>query len=317
MNEVISIIVPVYNVEKYLDKCIDSMRSQSYKNIEIILVDDGSTDSSGKICDIYEKVDERIKVIHKVNGGLSDARNAALNVAKGKYVTFVDSDDYIKSDYILYLYTLLQKYKADISICEFDYMDEEGIRINHPLANNKEMVFDQEVALKKLLGQKLYTNSSSGKLFKMDHFKNIRYPFGKLYEDTLTIYKLFLKAEKIAFGANPLYCYIYHNQSISKSAFSAKQMECVDNTEIMIAEVLKEYPALLVDCKCRLLDPCVGMLKKVSKEKQPEEYKSIINKIYSIRTTILFSKEATLKRRIWAALTFLGESSFVKIMRRW
>lgn len=317
MNEMISIVVPIYNVEKYLEKCIDSMLNQSYKNIEIILVNDGSTDSSGEICDRYADIDNRITVIHKKNGGLSDARNAALDVAKGSYVTFVDSDDYIKEDYILYLYTLLRKYKSDISVCEFDYMEESGKRINHPFADNREMIFDREMGLKKLLGQKLYTNSSSGKLFKMEHFRDIRYPYGKLYEDTLTIYKLFLKAERISFGANPLYCYIYHNQSISKSGFSSKQMECIYNTEIMIKDVLKEYPSLENACKCRLLDPCVGMLKKVSKKEHPEEYQLIIKKIYTINKVVLFSKEATLKRRVWAFLTLLGEEKFVEIMRRW
>ena len=317
MNDIVSIIVPVYNVEKYLEKCIYSILNQSYKNIEIILVDDGSTDDSGKICDHFSNVDHRISVIHKKNGGLSDARNAALDIAKGTYVTFVDSDDYIKVDYVQYLYTLLKKYDADISICEFDYMDESGKRINHPLANNKEMEFNQKKALKKLLGQKLYTNSSSGKLFKMEYFADIRYPFGKLYEDTLTIYKLFLKAKKISFGARPLYCYIYHEQSISKSGFSPKQMECIYNTEIMISDVLKKYPMLKTDCKCRLLDPCVGMLKKISKEEQPIEYKIIIDKIYSVRIEVLFSTQATLKRRIWAAMTFLGEKNFVKLMKKW
>lgn len=317
MNEVVSIIVPVYNVDKYLEKCVYSLLKQSYKDIEIILIDDGSTDNSGKICDRFSNMDERVIVVHKENGGLSDARNVALDIATGKYVTFVDSDDYIKDDYVRYLYLLIEKYDADISICEFDYMDELGVRINHPLANHKEMVFDQEKALKKLLAQKLYTNSSSGKLFKMEYFADIRYPLGKLYEDTLTIYKLFFKAKKISFGARPLYCYIYHNQSISKSGFSSKQMECIYNSEIMIEDILKKYPTLKNDCKCRLLDPCVGMLKKVSKEKQPKEYREIIDKIYSIRMVVLFSNKATLKRRIWAAMTFLGEEKFVELMRRW
>ena len=292
MNDLISIIVPVYNVELYIEKCINSLINQSYKDIEIILVDDGSTDSSGDICDHFSSLDKRITVIHKKNGGLSDARNVALDVAKGKYVTFVDSDDYIKENYIEYLYYLLNKYNSDISICEFDYMNESGMRINHPLDNNKELVFDQKKAMKKLLGQKLFTNSSSGKLFKMIHFSDIRYPYGKLYEDTLTIYKIFLKAKSISFGAKPLYCYIYHDKSISKSEYSPKQMECITNTEIMIEDVLKCHPDLKIDCICRLLDPCVGMLKKVSKDKQINEYKAIIAKI-------------------------LGEKKFVELMRKW
>ena len=117
-QDLISIVVPIYNVEKYLEKCINSIIIQTYKNIEIILVNDGSTDSSGKICDIYLKKDKRIKVIHKKNGGLSDARNVGIENAKGKYIAFIDSDDFIDSDFIEILYNLIIEYNADVSCCK-------------------------------------------------------------------------------------------------------------------------------------------------------------------------------------------------------
>lgn len=118
-EKLISIIVPVYNVEKYLKECIDSVISQTYKNLEIILVDDGSTDKSGEICDEYSKKDSRIKVIHKENGGLSDARNVALDIAKGEYIGFVDSDDYVEKDMFETLYKLAEEHNTEISSISF------------------------------------------------------------------------------------------------------------------------------------------------------------------------------------------------------
>ena len=121
-NDLISVIVPVYNVELYLQQCIDSILNQTYSNLEIILIDDGSTDNSSIICDINLEKDHRIKVIHKQNGGLSNARNVGVKNAQGKFVAFIDSDDYISEDYIEVLYRLICKYNADISVCRFRYV---------------------------------------------------------------------------------------------------------------------------------------------------------------------------------------------------
>ena len=126
MEELISVVVPVYNVEKYIDKCINSIINQTYKNLEIILVDDGSPDNCGNICDEYAKKDNRIIVIHKENGGLSDARNTGIEVSKGKYITFIDSDDYISDNYVSFLYNLIIEYKADISIGKHYVLYENG-----------------------------------------------------------------------------------------------------------------------------------------------------------------------------------------------
>jgi len=125
-NPLITIIIPVYKVEQYLEKCLDSVINQDYPYLEIILVDDGSPDSSGKICDEYAKNDKRIVVIHKLNGGLSDARNVAINAALGEYITFVDSDDFIEEDYISTLLNLVQKYDADIAVSPFLYFKQRN-----------------------------------------------------------------------------------------------------------------------------------------------------------------------------------------------
>lgn len=149
----ISIIIPVYNVEKYIEKCIDSVLEQSFKDFEIILVNDGSTDCSGIICNKYSKRDERISVIHKKNGGISSARNIALDCAKGKYITFIDSDDCISKDYIKILYNNIINQKADISICgnKRFKLDEE---INEYKLNNKISILNPEECLENLYGEK-------------------------------------------------------------------------------------------------------------------------------------------------------------------
>ena len=317
MTDLITIIVPIYNVEKYINKCIDSILSQTYSNIEIILVDDGSPDNCGIICDQYASMDNRIKIIHKLNGGLSDARNVGLDIATGKYVTFIDSDDYIESTYVECLYNLLKKYNADMSICEFNIITEDGKVINRPLNNKTDLLLEQKKAIEILLKQKPYSNSVSGKLFKTSDFNDIRFPVGKLYEDVLTTYKLFLKCNVIVFGAFPLYYYVQYFGSISRNVFSEKQLDSIYNAEIMVRDIVKIYPDLYKAGVCRMLDSYIGVLKKVyGVDKQKTTYKYVIDKIYSIRSIVLFSKEATFKRRVIALLSFLEKRIFIAVIRK-
>ena len=137
MDELISVIVPVYNVEKYISRCIESIMKQTYKNIEIILIDDGSTDNSGKICDEYSLKDDRINVIHKKNGGLSDARNTGLDIAKGKYISLIDSDDFVSKFFIETLYNTCKNENCEIAICEYERVYEEKEEISDLENDNK------------------------------------------------------------------------------------------------------------------------------------------------------------------------------------
>ena len=188
MNELISIVVPVYNVEKYLGTCVESILKQTYSNIEVILVDDGSTDCSGKMCDHYMGQDERIKVIHKKNGGLSDARNKGIIQAEGEYITFIDSDDVVSSDYVEYLYNILEENDGDIAICNPVHC--------YP---NEKIVFEQETfkrvykaedAIVEMLYQKSFLVAAWGKLYKKDYFEEIEFPKGMLFEDSAVMYKM-------------------------------------------------------------------------------------------------------------------------------
>lgn len=211
-RDLISVIVPVYNVQAYLTNCINSILNQSYKNIEIILVDDGSTDESSSICDSYVKKDNRIKVIHKENGGLSDARNIGIKSAKGKYITFVDSDDYLDENYVKALYILITKNNSDIACSGMKRTDSLNDKIVNK--NEKINIYNSIHAIKEILYQRNIDNSAPSKLFKKNLFENILFPVGYAFEDLDTMYKLFLQANKIVSTTNNYYLYYQRQGSI-------------------------------------------------------------------------------------------------------
>lgn len=211
-QDLISIIVPVYNVQEYLKNCINSILNQSYKNIEIILVDDGSTDESSSICDLYVKKDNRIKVIHKENGGLSDARNMGIKSARGKYITFVDSDDYLDENYVKVLYILITENNSDIACSRMKKTDSLNDKIINK--NEKINIYNSIDAIKEILYQRNIDNSAPSKLFKKDLFENILFPVGYAFEDLDTMYKLFLQANKIVSTTNNYYLYYQRQGSI-------------------------------------------------------------------------------------------------------
>lgn len=215
MNELISIIVPVYNVQKYLPRCIDSIINQTYKNLEIIVVDDGSTDDSGKICDEYAKKDNRIRVIHKENGGLSEARNIGINQANGDLIGFIDSDDYISKDMFEILRKSLIKYQTDISICNIQNVNEDGVRLSTQMDYHEEktQVLEKKEALQLLLEDKIKSYAWN-KLYKIELFDDIRYPKGKKMEDLATTYQLFDRATRVVFNQEICYYYVYRKNSI-------------------------------------------------------------------------------------------------------
>lgn len=221
IKDKISVVIPVYNVAKYLDVCIKSVINQTYKDLEIILVDDGSTDNSGKMCDEYKEKDERIIVIHKQNGGLSSARNEGIKIATGKYLTFIDSDDYITNDMIEELYLSLTNTNSDVSICKIT-KNENKLDCE---INNETLIFNSHDAIKEILLDRLFTTSASAKLYKKELFNNIMYPAGMLYEDYATTYKLFHLSDKISYTSSNKYYYRYNDEGITKSKFTNKQLD--------------------------------------------------------------------------------------------
>ena len=196
----ISVIVPIYKVEKYIHRCIDSIINQTYKNLEIILVDDGSPDSCPRICDEYAKKDKRIKVIHKENGGLSDARNKGVDIATGDYIAFVDSDDYIHPNMYEVLIYELEKNNSDIALCKYKIVYEKS-KIKTEIDGKFEVYsLNNLQALDSMYGKDgVDFIVAWNKLYKKDLFNKIRYPVGKIHEDEYTTYKLLFASKNVIY----------------------------------------------------------------------------------------------------------------------
>ena len=214
----ITVIVPIYHVEKYLHRCVDSILNQTYENLEIILVDDGSGDACSSICDEYAGRDSRIVVIHKGNGGLSDARNAGIEIAKGQYLAFVDSDDYIHKDMYKILMKEILESNAEVSICSYKYVyDNKEKETDAEYADdyNKEVMDGIQAQHQYYNGRKqLELTVAWNKLYKKNLFDNLRYPKGKIFEDEFTTYKALYESKTICFIDLPLYYYLQRKDSI-------------------------------------------------------------------------------------------------------
>lgn len=242
-KDLISVIIPVYNVEKFLKKCLDSVINQTYTNLEIIVVDDGSKDKSGEICDSYKNKDARIKVIHKQNGGLSSARNVGLEKSNGDYILFLDSDDWIDLTYIEVLYNNLIENNCEISVPGFCLSYENGKRIKDSKINSK-TVFSTEEALSNYLFNGYITPCVASKLWKRELWENIKCPEGKLFEDQFTTYKLIMKSKLIVFDPSISYYYFKRNGSIGHSSFSKKTYDLLDAISKQYLDILAKYPNL-------------------------------------------------------------------------
>ena len=227
-QDLISIVVPVYNTESVLPRCIRSLRQQSYQNLEIILVDDGSTDGTGKICDRYSQTDARVKVIHKENGGLSSARNAGLDICQGEYIFFVDSDDWITIDAVQYLYDLRKKYNADFSMAAYvrTRADEKRDCLRH---DYMECELTQLEFLSKFfkIGTQENVQFAWAKLYKSELFDNIQYPTGVIFEDVPTTFYIAVCSGKIAYSSHVIYYYYVNPNSITEENFNDSKFDLI------------------------------------------------------------------------------------------
>lgn len=234
-NPKISIIVPVYKVENYLDKCVESILNQTVKDFELILVDDGSPDNCPKICDEYLLKDSRVKVIHKENGGLSDARNAGIKEAKGDWLSFIDSDDFIAPDMIETLLSNAENENADIAVCDAVlFKDGEKPAFTD---STKKTVMDSTEAQGKMINERLFVVNTWNKIYKKSLFDDITFPKGKLYEDLATTYKLLDKSKKVVYINGKKYAYLQRATSImGQTGYKMK----ADKVEI-VAEMIDYY----------------------------------------------------------------------------
>lgn len=229
MEDKISVIIPVYKVECYLKRCVESVRNQTYRNLEIILVDDGSPDSCPQLCDEMAGQDERIKVIHKENGGLSSARNAGIRAASGKYIGFVDSDDYILPEMYEKMYRTMQEDGSDLCVCGFQYVDEDGTSIGECKGSKKEReLLTREQAYERFNPDKFqhvcYVTAWS-KLYIKECFTDILFPEGRIHEDEFIAHHIFEKCKTVSVVRTALYMYVQRDGSIVNSRFSIRRLD--------------------------------------------------------------------------------------------
>ena len=241
----ISVIVPVYKVEQYLNKCVDSILGQTYENLEVILVDDGSPDGCGALCDRYAAADGRIRVIHKENGGLSSARNAGLDVARGEYVGFVDSDDWLEPQTYEWLLNMaLEEHVKLVCAGRYDCSSWTGQRQVGLCPRKREVISGRELAKRIFLWDNV-DSAAWDKLYHRSLFRQIRYPLGVVSEDVPTTYRIALEAGEAGMLDKPLYNYFHRDGSITTASFSPKALQPSGHTEGILTQIREEYPDLV------------------------------------------------------------------------
>ena len=286
----ISVIVPVYNVEKYLKRCINSIINQTHKDIEIILIDDGSTDSSGKICDEYSNTDTRIKAIHIQNSGAARARNVGLDIAKGEYISFIDSDDYILPDFLEKLLRLCIDNNAEISKCEVIDFEREDIKITKQSDIKINIYTSNEVLNTIYTDSKLFNVAIMNKLYKRNIFENLRFKEGIINEDEEILCKIILNSNKIVITDEILYCYFLSEGSITRSEFRKKNLDILTALELRLSQLEDEkYKKIYLQTQADYMKKignlyyCISISKWEDKDKYLKELnekrKEIRNKV--------------------------------------
>lgn len=291
MEPFISVIIPVYKVEQYLERCVESVRNQTYQNIEIILVDDGSPDACPQMCEEFAAKDERIRVIHQENKGLSGARNTGIDHAKGEYLAFLDSDDLWSVHFLESLYRALKEHDADIAQCRWEYMHGDCIIEAYDANAKRECFTGREMLANLYIQTGAYYVVAWNKLYKKELFENIRYPEGRINEDEATTYKLFDQAKKCVVVDNALYGYFVGSgsTSITRSGFNLKKLDFrLAQKERIAYFIEKDYKELVVPAvkafndgsidlyyKCRDFCPEAGVQMKEIRKAVRDSLKTV------------------------------------------
>lgn len=306
----VSVIIPVYNVENYLKRCVYSVINQTFKDLEIILVDDGSTDSSGKICDEFKFIDERIVVIHKKNGGLSSARNVGIRMSTSEYITFIDSDDFVTSDYIDYVYGLLKKYDVDVVSVDYIRTSNEKILKNR---EDKITIFSDNDSVTNYLkcGCRRKNNFPAwNKIYKRNLFSDISFPEGKIYEDMNTNLLVFMKTQKTINSTKMCYSYWINPKSITQNNFTKKNFDLLIASGNILNTVKKENNSeMLKYANAINAKAYFSLLVKIFKDKEfinynKNEVKDLLKKFKS-NFKYLFINEIPLSIKFVSAIFYL------------
>ena len=317
MEPKISIIVPVYNVEKYLERCVESLINQTHKNIEIILVDDGSKDNSGKLCDELAQRDSRIIVYHKENGGLSDARNYGIDKSTSDYVGFVDSDDFVDEDMYEILLSNLLKFDSEISFCRLNDVFNDDITKDN--TENKPYLMTSEQAIKMVLEAKVFSVTAVNKLYKKSLFDQIRFDKGKIAEDAFIMVDLLSRCEKIAATEAKKYYYMHRENSITTQKFTPKFLNVIEAYEKNAKIVSNKYPDLKYQADTRICWAYFYVLDRLLKD---EEYKDekleteLIQYLKKHKKFILSNSLFNAKRKLSFVTLLINKNLYKTILKR-
>lgn len=310
----ISIIVPIYNVEKYLPGCIDSILNQTYENFELILVDDGSPDGCAAICDAYAEKDNRIKVIHKENGGLSDARNAGLEIISGEYVAFIDSDDWVAPTYLAKLLEALESTGSDICECGFVRTDKE---ITLPETVQKKDVYKSEKALELLINDNELRQCVWNKLYRRRCVDTVLFEVGKTNEDEFWTYQVFGRANSITKINDVLYFYFQRENSIMGKSYSLKRLDALEAKQQRQIYLEKNFPSLASCGRVNLIMSCIYAEQMVLLFVFGEERKIAEKKIDEILKKNRIKKpdlrNLSIKQKLWLIMSCISLRLMCKI----
>lgn len=307
MDPLISVIVPVYKVEPYLSETVTCLLNQTYRNLEIILVDDGSPDRCGAMCDEYARADQRVRVIHKENGGLSSARNAGTDVCTGDYIAYVDSDDVVSVDYFEFLLKLISKYSTEMAFCTVANFQDGGrpdydMGLNYPAVH-----LAQEQAMKKFLYMDEMRTGVNGKLFRASMKKTLYFTEGIYYEDVGPMYAVLKLCGSVAFGRACKGGYRDRLSAQSKQSFSMKEMFCVNEWRQVYTDVQSAFPALRIPASSRFLSACAHIFFKIPVNAGYEmEMEECWEGIHRTRWTVLTDLHARKKAWFCALLSLSG-----------
>lgn len=312
----VSVIVPVYKVEPYLHRCVDSILSQTYTHLEIFLVDDGSPDNCGKICDEYAKKDSRIKVIHKHNSGQSDARNTGIDNMTGEWVVFVDSDDMLMTDYVETLLNLAMKNNCKVGVSSWiTSFDIDCITVNQPVY--KEMVFNNMEGVERMFYQNLFDTAPWAKIYHRSLFDlGIRFPSGLIYEDLGTIYLLLLHSDKIAFCNRITYNYLLRKNSTEGQPFKPHKLDSGLKIIKMIQSHANELKPIEKAVRCRLLSFCLHILLEMPAGYPDKRKQVLIDYVKRNRWRVLTDARARKKARIGALISYLGLNTVRNVLNQ-
>lgn len=313
-SSLISVIIPVYKVEEYIDQCLKSVVNQTYSNLEILLVDDGSPDNCPAICDRWAEKDSRIRVIHKENGGLSDARNVATLQAKGEYIAFIDSDDAVHRKYIEWMYAAIKEASADIATCNHvGFLKEIPEDRDDPKASV--ITYERLDALEVMLYQRQFDTSAHSKLFSAAIAKEYLYPKGRLYEDLFTTYKMIFSSQRVIYLNCGLYYYRDNPNGIMNQKFTNRMFDEIDAANQLLDFVENQCPQILSAALSRKFSAYSQVLRWTQNAPDTteirEKQKLIWTFLTEYRWKMITDRKARRKNRLGAMLSFLGMNNFI------